>query len=449
METNTRIFVDEDDVGSDPKDPDSDDDGLTDGQEVNTHGSNPNDEDSDDDSLLDDDEVITHSTSPTSTDSDGDGYSDSYEIDRGTGPNNSDDYPGCGGQGVFDTVLSSQLVSDAPLMVRNMAEQVFDTFNTTVTLRPDESYWFSGSDNSLQNVRVWNKIFVNDAEVSHLHHPAEGAPMEISLYWPEGVPTDLKIDLYDHHGDQLTGTDPGLWLICLGNALDLYVPGVPAHEEEDPGTYIAVNDDDDNDNEMEDKDETQVLRENDLVWISIELPSTLDEGTVTLTRSSTKIRVWKDPEKGAGNEILVGQDSKEWSLATEASEFQACQNNLFVEGISAGFADLTVAYSDGGSASQDKVKLTIADVDILDSSKRFFTSVFGFSDFECMPQVHPDGRFFTSKDEKLRVMYSYRPDGAPTITLRLRKGKMTRRWVELSPGVQKAGVSPGMARVAL
>jgi hypothetical protein len=52
VETNTGTFVDENDTGSDPHDPDSDDDGLDDGAEVSL-GTDPNEEDSDGDGVCD------------------------------------------------------------------------------------------------------------------------------------------------------------------------------------------------------------------------------------------------------------------------------------------------------------------------------------------------------------------------------------------------------------
>jgi hypothetical protein len=57
-ETGTKIYVSENDTGTDPFNPDSDDDGLTDGQEVNTYGTNPNFSDTDNDNYLDATEVF-------------------------------------------------------------------------------------------------------------------------------------------------------------------------------------------------------------------------------------------------------------------------------------------------------------------------------------------------------------------------------------------------------
>jgi parallel beta-helix repeat protein len=72
--------------GTDPTDPDSDDDGLADGDEVNTHGTDPLDDDTDDDGLTDGDEVNTHGTNPTDADTDDDTLPDGWEVANGTDP---------------------------------------------------------------------------------------------------------------------------------------------------------------------------------------------------------------------------------------------------------------------------------------------------------------------------------------------------------------------------
>ena len=70
---------------TDPMDADSDNDDLTDGDEVNTHGTDPNDADSDDDGLNDGAEIAA-STLPLDPDTDGDEMSDGYEVDSGHNP---------------------------------------------------------------------------------------------------------------------------------------------------------------------------------------------------------------------------------------------------------------------------------------------------------------------------------------------------------------------------
>lgn len=101
--------VQEAELGTNPENPDSDDDGITDGDEVNVHrtdplnfdtdgdnfydggelvrGTDPNNPDSDGDGLLDGDEEYIHLTDPNNPDSDGDGVNDLDEVRNGTDPN--------------------------------------------------------------------------------------------------------------------------------------------------------------------------------------------------------------------------------------------------------------------------------------------------------------------------------------------------------------------------
>lgn len=74
-------------IGTDPENPDTDGDGLTDGEEVLTIGTNPLNRDSDGDLLDDGEEVNEYGTDPTRADTDGDGVLDSTEILNGTDPN--------------------------------------------------------------------------------------------------------------------------------------------------------------------------------------------------------------------------------------------------------------------------------------------------------------------------------------------------------------------------
>jgi RHS repeat-associated protein len=80
-------------LGTDPNDPDSDDDGLNDGDEVNTYKTNPLDPDSDGDSLTDGNEANSHSTNPTKIDTDGDFFGDGLELEAGTDPLDPNDFP--------------------------------------------------------------------------------------------------------------------------------------------------------------------------------------------------------------------------------------------------------------------------------------------------------------------------------------------------------------------
>lgn len=70
VETGTGIYVSPSDTGTDPADPDSDDDGLLDGDEVLIHGTNPN-----------------------VADSDGDGFDDGFELSIGYDPTSDQSTP--------------------------------------------------------------------------------------------------------------------------------------------------------------------------------------------------------------------------------------------------------------------------------------------------------------------------------------------------------------------
>lgn len=79
----------EEELGTSDLDADSDDDGLTDGDEVDVHMTNPLSADSDDDELSDPQE-IERGTDPNDLDTDDDGVLDGLEVQRGTDPLNPD-----------------------------------------------------------------------------------------------------------------------------------------------------------------------------------------------------------------------------------------------------------------------------------------------------------------------------------------------------------------------
>jgi len=70
----------ENSLGTDPRDSDSDDDGLFDSFEVYIHNTDPLDADTDDDNLTDGNEVSLFGTDPLVSDSDGDGLGDGAEV---------------------------------------------------------------------------------------------------------------------------------------------------------------------------------------------------------------------------------------------------------------------------------------------------------------------------------------------------------------------------------
>ncbi len=78
--------------GTNPNMADSDNDDLTDWEEIVLTRSDPLDEDSDNDGLLDGEEMLDYFTDPNNPDSDSDGVSDYDEIIAGTNPNDGLDF---------------------------------------------------------------------------------------------------------------------------------------------------------------------------------------------------------------------------------------------------------------------------------------------------------------------------------------------------------------------
>lgn len=114
MEDNTGSYVSASQTGTDPNLPDTDADGLDDGEEVLVWATNPlANADKDGDSLADADEVLVHFTDPSLADTDGDTFADGAEIAAGTNPNWAADTlewrPGglIGGSGLWDAVLTN------------------------------------------------------------------------------------------------------------------------------------------------------------------------------------------------------------------------------------------------------------------------------------------------------------------------------------------------------
>lgn len=80
VETNTGVFVDAQNTGTDPNSNDTDMDGLDDYDEITKYHTNPVSIDSDDDKLTDGDEINNYKTDPMSMDTDSDGANDYDEI---------------------------------------------------------------------------------------------------------------------------------------------------------------------------------------------------------------------------------------------------------------------------------------------------------------------------------------------------------------------------------
>ncbi|NDJ87007.1 MAG: protein kinase [Chloroflexi bacterium] len=92
------IALQEDFPDLDPTNPDTDGDGLEDGREIELRRDryedlDPTSRDTDDDDLSDGEEVNQHNTDPTDADSDGDTFEDGVEIEQGSDPNDFSSRP--------------------------------------------------------------------------------------------------------------------------------------------------------------------------------------------------------------------------------------------------------------------------------------------------------------------------------------------------------------------
>lgn len=92
IEEDVLELIEEDEIELAEMNLDTDNDGLTDQEEIDL-GTNIYKADSDNDGLLDREEVFVYHTDPLKDDSDGDGYLDKEEIDSGYNPNGDGDLP--------------------------------------------------------------------------------------------------------------------------------------------------------------------------------------------------------------------------------------------------------------------------------------------------------------------------------------------------------------------
>ena len=105
---------------------DTDEDGLSDTDEINIYGTDPNDSDTDGDGLSDGDEVNIHGTDPNDSDTDGDGFSDGDEINiHGTDPNDEGSKKGGGNaiSGFNIILLIFSIVSLSVILFRKIKKK--------------------------------------------------------------------------------------------------------------------------------------------------------------------------------------------------------------------------------------------------------------------------------------------------------------------------------------
>jgi hypothetical protein len=188
---------------------------------------------------------------------------------------------------------------------------------------------------------------------------------------------------------------------------------VTEEKEEVPGAFVHYNVDNDNSSDNSqgapkhpggDCLETgPVAGENDLKLVKMCVGPVLTDGVVTLSRSQAGLKVWVSPTKGAGNEILVDQGTKQWDLSDEnqRNQFNAVKNGLYVEGCAGGTATLTLTYAPPGDQPEvtDEVNYTFIAADCgnqprTDNGQRqYFESRFPLVPCEWSITAQPSGDY--------------------------------------------------------
>ena len=138
-------------IGTDPYDPDTDKDGLKDGEEVNKYQTDPLNPDTDWDGLKDGPEVHRYSTDPTKRDTDNGGVADGHEvIEDNTNPlDPSDD--------LMLIELYIQFDKDKSIIKPQFFPQL-DVIGKVLTRHPDSTARIEGhADRSSKSVASYNK----------------------------------------------------------------------------------------------------------------------------------------------------------------------------------------------------------------------------------------------------------------------------------------------------
>lgn len=153
--------------------------------------------------------------------------------------------------------------------------------------------------------------------------------------------------------------------------VDLQIQDLPEEDmsspnEEDPGAWIALNNDDDNENGEPDlEDDAGGMDEDDLVELNLMLADDLERGEVKLeaTRGGNRIKAWEEAEKMTEIDL-----PKTWDDVAEAPEM------VWIEGVedssSTSDVEITLTYTPisffgrRGDPIEDKVKATVVSIDV-------------------------------------------------------------------------------------
>jgi hypothetical protein len=160
--------------------------------------------------------------------------------------------------------------------------------------------------------------------------------------------------------------------------VDLDIDGISDSDEEDPAQYLALNDDDDDNNDTIDKNDSSIPGGDDeMVSLSLSFePDSMSTGVINLSGSS-KVKVWENPTKGT--EVTL---PKQWDLSSDT-----VPSNLYVEGVQASSSlkdiELKLSYISGSTICDDKVKITVIDVDYTEDTSQ----TYGYDSYTDSPTI--------------------------------------------------------------
>ncbi|MGY5852606.1 MAG: PKD domain-containing protein, partial [Candidatus Thorarchaeota archaeon] len=200
--------------GTSPLKADTDNDRLSDYEEIYDYGTDPLALSSDSDLLSDGEEVLDYLTDPLNPDSDSDGYDDYYEIDHGTDPLNPD---------VIAPSVSLKINEDAvqtsSRVVMLTIEATDDGIISDMRISNEDGNWHPWEPFTTE--RIWSLTYGNGIKtVTILVRDSAGnvgvASETIELVMEIGTHsvdiTYYQAYIWDDHDD---GEDPGEWFFRL------------------------------------------------------------------------------------------------------------------------------------------------------------------------------------------------------------------------------------------
>jgi hypothetical protein len=160
VETNTGTYISPTNTGTDPRNPDTDGDGLRDGEEVSEFRTNPTLADSDGDGLTDCQEVKTCLTDPTKWDTDDDGLPDGWEIANLLDPKSANGVNGGSGDPDGDGLgnLAEYVIGTNPNSPDTDADGMDDSWEVLWAISPTDATGENGADGDVDGDGLTNLL---------------------------------------------------------------------------------------------------------------------------------------------------------------------------------------------------------------------------------------------------------------------------------------------------